>query len=70
MTNSTISIVKYNIKCFREKINLTQDQLSEIAGISSDYLSEIERGKKVPSLKRLFRIADALGVPAYKLLKP
>lgn len=70
MTNSTIKIIKYNVKKYREKCGLTQEQLSEIAGISSDYLSEIERGKKTPSIKRLFKIAEALGIPAYKLLKP
>ena len=48
--------------------NLTQDKLSELTGISSDYLSEIERGKRVPSLKRLIMIADAMNIPAYKLL--
>ena len=70
MTNSTIDIIRFNIKKYRENNKLTQEQLSEIAGISSDYLSEIERGKKTPSLKRLFKIADALNIPAYKLLKP
>ena len=40
-----------------------------MAGISCDYLSEIERGKKVPSIKRLCMIADALEIDAYLLLK-
>ena len=35
--------------------------------ISIDYLSEIERNKKTPSLKRLILIAEKLKVPAYKL---
>ncbi len=68
MANSTIELVKYNIKKYRVMNNLTQDKLSELTGISSDYLSEIERGKRVPSLKRLIMIADAMNIPAYKLL--
>ncbi len=68
MANSTIELVKFNIKKYRTAKNLTQDKLSELTGISSDYLSEIERGKRVPSLKRLIMIADALQIPAYKFL--
>lgn len=70
MTNSTEIILRTNIKKYREKVGLTQEQLSEIAGISSDYLSEIERGKKIPSMKRFFKIAKALNLLPYKLLKP
>ncbi len=67
MTNSTINIVIENIKHYRKIKNLTQEKLSEISGISRDYLSEIERGKKTPSLKRLILIAKALDVEIYKL---
>lgn len=69
MTNSTINIIRNNIKTYRLKANLTQEKLSELAGISCDYLSEVERGKKTPSLKRLIIIAEALGIEPYKLLK-
>lgn len=70
MTNSTEITLRINIKKYREKAGLTQEQLSEAADISADYLSEIERGKKTPSMKRFFKIANALKIPAYKLLKP
>ncbi len=70
MTNSTETILRANIKKYREKAGLTQEQLSEIAGISPDYLSEIERGKKIPSMKRFFKIAKALSIMPYQLLKP
>lgn len=70
MANSTEIILRTNIKKYREKAGLTQEQLSEKAGISPDYLSEIERGKKMPSMKRLFKIAAALNRMPYELLKP
>ena len=70
MANSTENIIKINIKKYREKAGLTQEQLSEMAGISPDYLSEIERGKKIPSLKRFIKIANALDILPYILLKP
>lgn len=70
MANSTIEIlIKIlinNIKYFRSLKNLTQEKLSEISGISKDYLSEIERGKKTPSIKRLIKIAEALDIDVYK----
>ena len=45
-------------------------RLIEVSGISKDYLSEIERGKKIPSLKRLIKIAEAFEIDTYKLLMP
>ena len=67
MTNSTIEILRKNIKKYRLTQNFTQEKLSEISGISSDYLSEIERGKRTPSLKRIILIAEALNIEVYKL---
>ncbi len=69
MTNSTIKNIQENIKKFRKEQNLTQEKLSELCGISTDYLSEIERGKKVPSLKRLISIVEALNVPISKFFE-
>ena len=70
MTNSTKDIFRENLKFYRTQNNLTQEELSELSGISSDYLSEIERGKKTPSFKRLDLIANGLGVEVYKLFLP
>jgi len=70
MINSVESLLKHNIKKYHEELGLTQEQLSELAGISPDYLSEIERGKKLPSMKRFFKIAKALNLLPYQLLKP
>ncbi len=70
MSNSTINIFRNNLKYYRKKIGLSQEELSEISGISSDYLSEIERGKKTPSFKRMDLIAEALNIEVYKLFKP
>ena len=70
MTNSTTQYLKENIKAYRIAKKYTQEKLSELTGISTDYISEIERGKKLPSFKRFFKIAEALDVPAYKFLLP
>ena len=70
MANSTKDIFRQNLKFYRNELNLTQEKLSELSGISSDYLSEIERGKRTPSFKRLDLIASALNIEVYKLFIP
>ena len=70
MANSTKDIFRKNLKYYRNKLNLTQEQLSEILGISSDYLSEIERGKRTPSFKRIDTIAQGLNIEVHKLFLP
>jgi len=69
MAHSTIERIRINIKTYRKHAGFTQEHLSELAGISCDYLSEIERGKRIPSLKRLILISNALNIETYKLLK-
>ena len=66
MTNSTIKLISENIKKYRLQKGLTQERLSELCGISTDYLSEIERGVKTPSLKRFIAIAEALNISCDK----
>ncbi|CAM5590828.1 XRE family transcriptional regulator OS=Streptomyces alboniger OX=132473 GN=CP975_14890 PE=4 SV=1 [Streptomyces alboniger] len=45
-----------------------QDAVAGLVGISPDYLSQIERGLKVPSLPILYALAEELGVPTAALL--
>lgn len=70
MPDNELEIIRNNIKYYRKQKNFTQEKLSEVSGISKDYLSEIERGKKIPSLKRLIKIAEAFEIDTYKLLMP
>ena len=46
MTINTKDIFRQNLKFYRNKLNLIQEQLNEHTGISSNYLSEIKRCKK------------------------
>lgn len=57
------------IKAAREHIGLTQEQLSELVGLSPMHMSVIERGVKPPKLDTFVRIANALGVSADQLLQ-
>lgn len=51
-----------NIRKLREKKSFTQEELSEKTDIHVSYVGQIERGLRYPSLKILFKIADALEV--------
>lgn len=57
-----------NIKNYRNKIHLRQKELAEKAGISANYLSLIESGKRYPSLSIIGKISEILGTTPAKLL--
>ena len=50
------------IKELRKKKKLTQDELSEKAGITGKYMGMIERGEVNVSVKILENLAEVLGV--------
>lgn len=58
-----------NIRRLRTDSALSQRALARKAGISSQYLSDIEVGRTSPSLKSLEKIAVALQVPPGRLLQ-
>ena len=66
MTNSTTQIVQKNIKKYRKLKGLTQLKLSLLAGVSKEYITSIELGKRTPSIKRLDMIANVLKIDIYK----
>ena len=61
-------IIGENIRRKRIEKGLSQEQLSEKAGITPSFLSDIENNKKQASLKTLFAIANGLSVPIEELL--
>ena len=46
----------------RHKLKLSQENLAHNAGIHRTYFSDIERGKRNPSLLSMVNLARALGV--------
>ena len=51
------------VKVFREWRDLTQHDLAERTGLTTGYISQIERGSRPLSRKARMTIADALEVP-------
>lgn len=59
----------FKLRIERRKKGLTQAELASIVGVSSNYVSLIEKGKKTPSTKTINKMAKALGIPANALLE-
>jgi len=50
------------VRELRKKRGLTQEKLSELAGVDYSYLNLIESGRRNPSLKRIVKLSRALKV--------
>lgn len=56
-----------NIKHTRQKLHVTQEELSEKIGKNSNYMGMVESYRRGISFRTLFRIADALKVKTAQL---
>jgi transcriptional regulator with XRE-family HTH domain len=59
------------VRELRETRGLSQDELASHAGLGSQgALSNVEQGKRLPSLPTVLALADALGVPLTEIIEP
>ena len=56
-----------NVKKYRELKGYNKGKMSELVGCDLSYIGKIERDEKYPNLKMIFKIADALEIPAKDL---
>jgi transcriptional regulator with XRE-family HTH domain len=56
------------LKKIRLKKKLTQENLSLEAQLARVYISELEYGKKTPSIETVFKISKALNVKCSRLM--
>lgn len=68
--NKIAALLGAHIRKLRKKRGLTIRELSDKADLSTDFISDIERGRKEPSVTTLSKISDALGVKIGYLLNP
>ncbi|QYU67648.1 helix-turn-helix domain-containing protein [Leptolyngbya sp. 15MV] len=57
------------VRAFRAQKGLSQEELARLAKIDRTYIGGIERGERNVGIKNVWRIADALGVPAADLFR-
>ena len=58
-----------NVRDARQAKRMTQEALALEADMKRSYLSELEAGKRNPTVKALGRLAIALGIEAAELLR-
>lgn len=59
-----------NVKKSRVDAGLTQEQLSERSGFSQQYISDLERGLRNPTVVSLYELAQALSTTPVALITP
>ncbi len=55
-------LVGRNVARLRREKGVTQEALAVRSGFSQQYLSDLERGKRNPSIVTIYELAQALGV--------
>ena len=58
-----------NLKAMRKRANLTQEELSYRAGLSSNYIARLERGEINITLTTMVKLSKAFKTTASKLIK-
>ena len=62
-------LVGQNFARLRRENGQTQEQVAELSGFSQQYISDLERGKRNPTVVTLYELAQALEVDHMELLK-
>jgi transcriptional regulator with XRE-family HTH domain len=64
---SMLTAIGTRIRKLRRERELTVERLSELAGLSTGIVSQVERGKGNPSFATLAQLAHGLGMPVGRL---
>ena len=63
-------LVGRNFGRFRREKGFTQERFAEVSGFTQQYVSDLERGRRNPTVVTLFHLASALGVNHIDLVTP
>lgn len=63
-------LVGRNVRAVRQAKGMTQEQLAEKSGFSQQYISDLERGRRNPTVVSLYELAQALGSTPVELIQP
>lgn len=62
MSDNSLILLGKRIRELRTKRGLSQERLSELCGVSSRHISEMERGESNPSFQVMEQVTSALGI--------
>jgi len=57
-----LKLFSERVRELREKRGISQQHLSELAGLNRNYVSDVERGRRNPCLGNIVKLAEALDV--------
>ena len=63
-------LVGQNFARLRREKGLTQEEVSAKSGLSQQYISDLERGRRNPTVITLYKLAEAIGVSHVDLVLP
>ena len=63
-------LVGRNFGRLRREKGFTQEQFAEASGFTQQYISDLERGRRNPTVVTLFHLASTLGVGPVDLISP
>lgn len=67
---SSLETLATNVRVLRQLRNITQEQLAELAGMERTQVSAMERAVRAIQFTTLDRLAKALDVAPWELLRP
>ncbi len=67
--NYDSKVMGRTIRSLRNKLGLSQDVVSGLAGIGRTHLTMIENGNKQANLETIWKIAQALNIKASELIR-
>jgi transcriptional regulator with XRE-family HTH domain len=56
------------LRVLRRDAGLSQEQLAFAAGVERNFVSLLERGVNQPTIRVIFKLAEALGLPASAII--
>lgn len=63
-----VELLGLNVRRHRKRKGMTQEQLALECGMERSYVSDLERGRRNPSVRALGRLAEALDIEPMLLL--
>jgi transcriptional regulator with XRE-family HTH domain len=64
------TLIGRNFARIRREKGLTQEEVAARSGLSQQYISGLESGRRNPTLISIYELAQALGVSHVDLVKP